>query len=88
MADVDNAPAHNSRMARNFFDHNPLKRLPHPLYSPDISPSDFSFFEKVKEALIEQEIPDEVSVLDAMTEILSRIRQRNCNAFSQLDRTL
>jgi hypothetical protein len=37
-------------MMGNFFDHNLLKRLPHPPYSPDISPSEFSFFEKVKGA--------------------------------------
>jgi hypothetical protein len=42
----DNAPAHNSRMPLNFFEHDPLKRFPHPPYSPDISPSDFFFLEK------------------------------------------
>jgi hypothetical protein len=41
MVHGDNAPPHNSRMTRNVFEHNPLKRLPHPPYSPDISPSDF-----------------------------------------------
>jgi hypothetical protein len=41
---IDNAPAHNSRMTRNFFEHNPLRRLLHPPYSPDISPSDFGLF--------------------------------------------
>jgi hypothetical protein len=39
--DVDNASAHNARVTPKFFQHNPLKKLPHPLYSPDISPSDF-----------------------------------------------
>jgi hypothetical protein len=68
---VDNAPAHNSRMTQNFSVHNPLKRLPHPVYSPDISPSDFYLFWKVKGALIGQESPDEVSLLDIVTEILN-----------------
>jgi hypothetical protein len=49
---VDNASAHNARVTQNFFEHSLLKRLPHPLYSPDISPSDFYLFGKVKDALI------------------------------------
>jgi histone-lysine N-methyltransferase SETMAR len=73
MIHVDNALAHNSRMMRNFFEYNPLKRLHHPPYSPDISPSDFSLFGKVRGALIGQEIPDEISLLDAVTEILNGI---------------
>jgi hypothetical protein len=70
---VDKAPVHNSRMTRNFFKHNPLKRLPHPPYSLDIYLSDFYLFWKITEALIGQEIPDEISLLDAMTEILNEI---------------
>jgi transposase len=73
MVHVDNATAHNSRMTRNFFEHNPLKKLPHPPYSPDISPSDFYLFGKVKRALVGQEIPDEVSLLHAVAEILNGI---------------
>jgi hypothetical protein len=44
MVHVDNAPAHKSRMTWNFFEHNPLKRLPHPSYLLDISPSYFYCF--------------------------------------------
>jgi hypothetical protein len=73
MVHVDNAPAHNSRTTRNFLEHNPLKRLPHPTDSPDISPSDFCLFGKVKRTLIGQNIPDETSLLDAVTEILNGI---------------
>jgi histone-lysine N-methyltransferase SETMAR len=73
MVHVDNAPVHNSRMTRNFLEHNPLKKLPHPPYSPDISSWDFCLFGKVKGALIGQDIPDEISLLDAVTEILNRI---------------
>jgi transposase len=52
--DIDNASAHKARVTQNFFEHNPLKRLPHPPCSPDISPSDLDFdpFGKVKNALI------------------------------------
>jgi histone-lysine N-methyltransferase SETMAR len=69
MVAVDNAPAHSSRMTGKFSEHNPEKRLPHPPYSPDISPSDFYLFGKAEGALIGQEIPDEISLLDTMTEI-------------------
>jgi hypothetical protein len=34
---------------------------------------DFSLFEKVKGTLIKQEIPDEINLLDAVTEILNGI---------------
>jgi hypothetical protein len=62
MVRVDNAPDHSSRMTRNFFEHDTMLRLPDPPYSPDISPSDFCRFGKSKEALIGQEIPDEISL--------------------------
>jgi histone-lysine N-methyltransferase SETMAR len=73
MVHVDNAPAHNSTMTRNFFEHNQLKKLSHPPDSPDISASDFCLFGKVKGVLIGPEIADEISLLDAVTEILNGI---------------
>jgi hypothetical protein len=60
-------------MIHNFFGHNPLKTLPRPSYSPGISPSDSYLFGKVKIALIGQEIPDEIDLLEAVTEILNGI---------------
>jgi hypothetical protein len=51
---IDNIPAHNSRMTQNFFEPNPLKRLSYPLYSPDISPSDFHLFEKERGAMVQR----------------------------------
>jgi hypothetical protein len=73
MIHIENAPAHSSRMEGKVSEHNPLKRLPRPSDSPDICPLDFYLFGKVKGALIGQEIPDEISLLDAVTEILSII---------------
>jgi hypothetical protein len=46
---VDNAPAHNARMTQNFFEHNPLKRLLHLPYAPEMSPSDFGRLGKSSE---------------------------------------
>jgi histone-lysine N-methyltransferase SETMAR len=70
---IDNAAVHNSKMTQNFFDRNPLKRLPHPPYSPDISPSDFYLFGKVKRELIGREIPEDRDLLEAVIEILNGI---------------
>jgi hypothetical protein len=60
-------------MTRDFLETGPLKRLPHPPHSLDISPSDFDLFGKVKGSLLGQEIPDEVGLLDTVIEILNGI---------------
>jgi hypothetical protein len=60
-------------VTQNFLEHNPLQRLPHPPYSPDISPSDFYLFGKVTNALIGREISDQIDLLEVVTEILSGI---------------
>jgi hypothetical protein len=67
---VDNAPAHNSKMTQNFFEHNLLKKLLRPLYSPDFSLSDFYLFREIKSTLTGQEIFDEVGLLEIVPEIL------------------
>jgi hypothetical protein len=64
---------HNLKMTQNFFEHNPLNRLPHPLYSPDISPSNFYLFGKAKRSLVSWEIIDEINLLEELTEILNGI---------------
>jgi hypothetical protein len=57
-------------MTQNVFSHNPLKTLPYPPYSPDISLSDFCMFGRVKGALAGQEIPDENDYLEEVAENL------------------
>jgi hypothetical protein len=71
--DIDNAAAHNTRVTQDCFEHNLLKRLPHPPYSPEISPADFYLFGKLKNALIGEEISDEIDRFGLVTEILSGI---------------
>jgi hypothetical protein len=70
---MDNPSCRDARVTQNFFEHNPLKRLSQPPYSPDISPLDFELFGEVKNALIGQEIPDKIALLEAVTEILGGI---------------
>jgi hypothetical protein len=60
-------------MAQDFFEHIPPKRLVHPPYSPDISPSDFNLFGTIKSQLIGQEIPNEIGLFEAVSDILGAI---------------
>jgi hypothetical protein len=53
---IDNVFSHNSRMTQKFFGYSPLKRLPHPPYSPGFSSSKFYLCGNVKSALAGREI--------------------------------
>ena len=41
----DNAPAHAVLLTRQFLTDNNMTVVPHPPYSPDFAPSDFSYFQ-------------------------------------------
>jgi hypothetical protein len=60
-------------MIQYFFGRKPLKRLSYPPCFPNISPSNFDLFGKIKSALSRREIPDESDLLEAVTEILNDI---------------
>ena len=47
----DNAPAHSSWIVKDVFREFPWELLPHPPYSPDLAPSDFFLFPKLKKHL-------------------------------------
>ena len=47
----DNAPVHSSPIVRDVLREICWELLPHPPYSPDLSPSDFFLFPKLKEHL-------------------------------------
>jgi histone-lysine N-methyltransferase SETMAR len=47
----DNAPAHTSHVATVTIDQCIFELLPHPPYSPDLAPSDYSLFPLLKEHL-------------------------------------
>jgi histone-lysine N-methyltransferase SETMAR len=48
---LDNARLHNSKKSLECIQASKAKRLPHPVYSPDLAPSDFFFFGSLKEKL-------------------------------------
>ena len=47
----DNAPAHSSRLARETLREFRWQMIPHPPYNPDLAPSDYFLFPKLKEYL-------------------------------------
>ena len=47
----DNAPAHTVLSVREFLATKQITVLEHPAYSPDLAPSDFFLFLKIKEIL-------------------------------------
>jgi len=48
---LDNAPAHTAISVRQFCAKNGMTVLPHPPYSPDVAPSDFFLFPRMKRDL-------------------------------------
>lgn len=47
----DNAPCHKSKVVTDFLNKEKVKVLPHPPYSPDLSPCDFFLFPRLKKHL-------------------------------------
>jgi histone-lysine N-methyltransferase SETMAR len=46
----ENAGPHTAQMSRDYFGFNRMKQPPHPAYSPDLAPSDFSFLATSKKS--------------------------------------
>lgn len=47
----DNAPAHKSKIVQDYLLQETINQLPHPPYSPDLSPCDFFLFPRLKKML-------------------------------------
>jgi hypothetical protein len=41
---ADNAPPHTAKLSSQYFNENRMKSAPHPLYFPDVAPSNFYLF--------------------------------------------
>jgi hypothetical protein len=54
-------------------DHNSLKKVSHPPYSPDFAPSDFCLFGHVKHQLQGHEFTEVAELVSAVSEILHQI---------------
>ena len=62
----DNAPAHTSKVAMAAAKECGYKILPHPPYSPDLAPSDYFLFPKLKESLRGQKFDSDTDVIGAV----------------------
>jgi hypothetical protein len=60
-------------------------QLPHPTYSPDITPSDFYLFGNLKEKHDSTVFTDRDSRLFAVTEIFTHTERRTCCGRPELD---
>lgn len=62
----DNAPVHTSRVAAAAIDAAGFAMLEHPPYSPDLAPSDFFLFPKLKEHIRGKQYSSDEEVMDAV----------------------
>jgi len=67
----DNAPAHTASIATSAATECGYELLPHPPYSPDLAPSDFYLFPKLKEHLRGRQYTCDSDVIDAVEEFLA-----------------
>ena len=64
----DNAPAHTSQVAMAAVTECCFEALSHPSYSPDLAPSDFHIFPKLKTKLCGRNFGSSEGVIDAVNE--------------------
>jgi histone-lysine N-methyltransferase SETMAR len=67
---LDNCRVHFSKVAERFFTENGLLRVPYPPYSPDIAPSDFRLFGRMKKALAGSRFTEPEELLEGMNDFL------------------
>jgi histone-lysine N-methyltransferase SETMAR len=73
----DNAPAHTALSVREFLATKQITVLEHPAYSPDLVPSDFFLFPKIKEILKGRHFNDIDDIRSNTTAALKAIPQTN-----------
>ncbi|XP_074170634.1 COX assembly mitochondrial protein 2 homolog isoform X1 [Rhinolophus sinicus] len=77
----DNAPAHTALSVREFLASKQITVLEHPPYSPDLAPSDFFLYPKIKEILKGRHFDDIQDIKGNTTTALMAIPERefqNC----------
>ena len=77
----DNAPAQTALSVREFLATKQITVLEHPAYSPDLAPSDFFLFPKIKETLKGRHFDDIDDIRSNTTAALKAIPQnqfQNC----------
>ena len=77
----DNASAHTELSVREFLATKQITVLEHPAYSPDLAPSDFFLFPKIKKILKGRHFDDIDDIRNNTTAVLKAIPQnqfQNC----------
>jgi hypothetical protein len=77
---ADNARAHTAQKRRTFCEENGLRLAPHPLYSPDLAPSDYFLFDYVKECLKGMVFPSYEELLHTISEMVAGIESETLTA--------
>ena len=67
----DNAPVHTFRVAVAAAEECGYEILPHPAYSPDLAPSDYHLFPKLKSELRGRKYDSDDDVMDAVNGVLT-----------------
>jgi hypothetical protein len=80
---ADNARAHIAQKCRTFCKENGLLFAPHPLYLPDLAPSDFFLFGYVKERVTGMMFPSYEELLDAIGKMMTDIESETLTAVSE-----
>jgi histone-lysine N-methyltransferase SETMAR len=70
---LDNCRVHFSKVVEQFLEANDVLRILHPPYSPDLAPSDFCLFGRIKTALADAKFDEPEQLLNTITEFLNTI---------------
>lgn len=73
----DNARPHLHASVKSAFDEYGWETLPHPAYSPDMSPPDFDLFQKLKEPLRGVRFHDLTALNDAVSRRIRELNSKN-----------
>jgi transposase len=71
----NNAPAHKAASFCQFLTPKNVTTLYHPLYSPDLSPSDYFLFPKLKMKLKGLHFVDVAEIQEAVTDELKKVQK-------------
>jgi hypothetical protein len=79
----DNCFVHTSRVSTDWLEEYSILRMPHPLYSLDLTPSDFCLFPTAEEKLERIQLAGEDQFFECLQEILRVIDLEELNTVFQ-----
>ena len=80
----DNTPVHNYMLVTDYLTKVGIKTVPHPPYSPDLTPCDFWLFPKLKEKIRDCRY-ETIEMKEAVTKVIDTLTQEDFHgAFQKL----